>query len=242
VVRSAAVDEKVGIIEGLVVSASHSTLDLVVPWGNSSLDILETSLLVPMLQNAFKDTHDMWKREMETQINELVNQKIEKSENPNPILADAYVSERNQRQAQLETNEGMRRGLQSIQNRRSELQNKGEILSVERQVKSLQDNVNKLKLELYLARQSLPEFIRAHTRRYIDTISDRYKCATLLVWQWQTKSAASRAGTMQRLLSTRGSWCMKYRQCSRLHARRTFHSSLIATCARPLCKVSWLTD
>jgi hypothetical protein len=97
--------EKVGIIEGLVVSASHSTLDLVVPWGNSSLDILETSLLVPN-QNAFKDTHNMWKREMETQINEPVNQKIEKSEHPNPILADAYVSERNQRQAQLETNEG----------------------------------------------------------------------------------------------------------------------------------------
>ncbi len=38
----------------------------------------------------------------------------------------------------------------------------------------MQDNVNKLKLELDLARQSLPEFIRAHTRRYIDTISDRY--------------------------------------------------------------------
>ena len=94
--------------EGLVVSASHcgSTLDLVVPWGNSSLDLLETSL--SMFQNAVKDTHDMWKREMETRINELVNQKIEKSENPNQILADAYVSERNQRRAQLETNEGIR--------------------------------------------------------------------------------------------------------------------------------------
>ena len=118
-------------------SASHATLDLVVPWGNSSLDILETSLLVHMFLDAVKDTHDVWKRELETRINELVNQKIERSENPNQILADAYVSARNQRQAQLENNEGMRRGLQSIQDRRSKLENKGEILSVESRCRPL---------------------------------------------------------------------------------------------------------
>ncbi len=84
------------------------------------------------------------------------------------------MSERNQRRAQLETNEGIRRGLQSIQDRRSKLENKGEILSVESRLKSLQDDVNKLELELDLARQSLPDFIREHTQMYIDTIVSRY--------------------------------------------------------------------
>lgn len=52
---------------------ARSTLDLVVPWGQSALDIHDSSLLVPMFQDAVKDTHELWKREMEVRMQEKLS-------------------------------------------------------------------------------------------------------------------------------------------------------------------------
>jgi len=155
-------------------AAARSTLDLVVPWGQSALDIHDTALLVPMFQDAVKDTHEMWKREMEERMQEKLSVVHDTLRPEDAYLQRAVEADQKPPRESRKASSSTPRSLEQIKDERSKLATKGEILSLDSEVQALRAALKDLQKQLDTARDNLPLFLRQQTQRDIDEIGDRF--------------------------------------------------------------------
>jgi hypothetical protein len=146
-------------------------LDLVVPWGYSSLDIHDSSLLCPTLQDAVKDTHKTWKRQMDLKMQEVINSLELKDEGETitsiPTKVPGHEKDNPKR--------GKRpRSPETIAQESEQFATKDQILALENEVQGMRVRLKQLQDQLALAYNSLPIFLRQQIQRDLDEVCSRF--------------------------------------------------------------------
>ena len=148
-------------------ASGRSTLDLVVPWGSSALDVQDTTLLAPIFEEAVKDIHQKWQSKMNLKIFDVIQRM---GDNLSPATSDVL-----QRDLLADKpSKTVRKFPQPQPSEREQGINTHELRELQAEVHTLRVQLTTLQQQCELARGALPTYVRQQTQQDLEMLAARF--------------------------------------------------------------------